>query len=61
MDEPGYMGLLYVWDTCLYGTVFIGTTVKHLLLCVSPGYVGNLAMWDSWVGPLSVPFIQVRL
>ncbi len=30
-----------MWDTWLYGTVFLGT-LKHILLCTSPGYVGQL-------------------
>ncbi len=51
---------LAMWDTCLCRTVFLGT-VKYILLCTSPGDVEHLAMWDSWVGPLTVPLIQVRL
>ncbi len=57
--EPGYVWDFSMWDTCLCGTVFIGT-VKHLLLCTSPGYVGHMATWDSWDGPLSFPLFQVR-
>ncbi len=49
----------------------IGTCVTYFALLfeksfpenldVPPVCVGHLAMWDSWDGPLSAPFIQVRL
>ncbi len=51
------MGHLYV-----RGTVFLGTTAKHLIALHRPWlYVGHLAMWDSWDGPFNVQLIQVRL